>query len=540
MNKKLFLLPILSLSLLAGCAGKPANPSTSQSGSQSQSQSGSGSQGQKEIWEEDEVEGESTIAQVKAAEAGSYFKVRGTVVANSGSTLAIYRKGQFLYCYNFKAEDNDNIAEHPLGSYVEIYAKSDKYEGSTQLSAYFDSAYDTNAKLTVLQAKGETVAPVKVSTAEQLTNAYGGGMLMEVEFIAGSGKTFSATEKNSNQDLAGYIGDNDFTIRLEKYLPDAVKAALLEANAAEIEDHATYKMVVLGAATSSGNVRGLLVEGSSWSKTKEAVFADPTAVILESKDDVHEVVVDKTLTLDWLVLPKTAKQEVTWTSSDETKATVKDGVITGVAATSDPVTITAATTAKPSVKETFEITVSEPVDAPVALPAEGLTLDVAAIKADKGDLGSNSYKDAVELTRGATGIKYTASNNKNLTFANGAYTASGAIGEDCFQAKANTGVFLSIDSRIVSATTITLTMYATYAEEGTDNLPTVKVGAGNAISPNELDKGKMQPTADLGVKVGDYEAYKYVLTYTVSVENASISFSSAKVGAVRFSSIVIK
>ena len=388
MNKKLFLLPFLAVSLLVGCTGAQTNPS----GGQSQGDgSGSGSQGQKEIWEEDEVEGESTIAQVKAGEAGQYYTVRGTVVANSGSTLAIYRKGQFLYCYNFKAEAHENLVDHPLGAYVEIHAQSSKYEGSTQLTAYdvgtekTDAKYDLAASLKVLAAKGEEVAPYKITNPADLTNAIGAGMLMEVAFVPHADYTFTVNT-SANQDLEGDVNGADFTIRLEKYLPQAVQTALLEANPAQFADHATYKMVLLGAATSSGNVRGLMIEGSSWSKTADAQFDAPESVLLDSTETTLEV--GKTLALDWAVLPETAKQAVTFSSSDEAKATVDEaGVVSGLVA--GPVVITAAAVADPTKSADFELTIVPPAAAPLT---EAVTLDFSA-RTEQG-----TYVDSIEGT----------------------------------------------------------------------------------------------------------------------------------------------
>lgn len=393
MNKKIFLLPFLAVSLLVGCTGAQTNPSGGQS------QSGSGSQGQKEIWEEDEVEGESTFAQVKAGEAEQYYTVRGTVVANSGSTLAIYRKGQFLYCYNFKAEAHENLADHPLGAYVEIHAQSSKYEGSTQLTAYnvgaekTSAGYDLAASLKVLAEKGEEVAPYKITNPADLANGIGAGMLMEVDFVPHADYTFTVNT-NANQDLEGDVNGAKFSIRLEKFLPQAVQTALLEANPAQFADHATYKMVLLGAATSSGNVRGLMIEGSSWSKTADAEFADPTSVLLESTETT--VVVGRTLALDWAVLPDNAKQAVTFESSDENVATVDEaGVVTGVAA--GPVTITAAAVVDPTKTAELALTVVEPEADPLAAP---LKLDFSEQAAIDGELNAAKALEVIQAAAG--------------------------------------------------------------------------------------------------------------------------------------------
>ncbi len=362
MNKKMFLLPFLSISLLVGCAGigprRSSQSGTSQSGTQSGTQSQSG-QGDKELWELDEVEGESTIAQVKAGTVGEYYTVRGTVVANSGSTLAIYRKGQFLYCYNFKAGAHDGLVDHPLGSYVEIHAQSSAYSESIQLTAFdvgtekTTDKYDKAAKLTVLAQQGETVAPVKLSAAADFANS-AAGTLMEIEFVAGADMTFKVDTAN-NQDLKGTVNGNKIGLRMEKYLPEAIQTALVADNPA-FAVGATYKVVALAAATSDMVVRGVLCEGSSWVKTKDAEFAEPEEVLLDCLQP--RVMEGKTTKIDWEIFPENAKQEIEFTSGDEAIAKVdNDGVVTGIAPGN--VTITAKAVQKPSVAATFEIEVYE-------------------------------------------------------------------------------------------------------------------------------------------------------------------------------------
>ena len=143
---------------------------------------------------------------------------------------------------------------------------------------------------------------------------------------------------------------------MEKFCPQDVQTALLQANSAKFEDHATYKVIALAAATSDMIVRGVLCEGSSWVKTAEPAFAAPTEVTLECLQP--SIVEGKTTKIDWLIEPETAKQEITFTSSNDLIATVdKDGVVTGIAA--GKATIRGAATAKPEVYDEIEITVTE-------------------------------------------------------------------------------------------------------------------------------------------------------------------------------------
>ena len=375
MNKKLFLLPFLTISLLVGCNNNsnstPADSSNSEPAA-------------KKIWELDEVEGESTIQQVKEGTAGQYYKVRGTVAANTGSTLAIYRKGQFLYCYNFKADATDKLKAHPLGSYVEIYAQSSAYSGSVQLTAYdvgtekSTDKYDLAASLTVLENEGEPIEPVTVTTAAELANAPAAGKLMKFDFVPKKDFTFAA-DATDNQDLEGYIGETLFTLRLEKYLDADAKTALLAANPAQFAIGAKYSVVALGAATSSGSVRGIICEGSSWVKTDDAHFAEPTAVVVAPADGstTVEVEIGKTTLLDFLVQPNNAKQVVTWSSENTAIATVEavgdQGKVTGVAA--GKVKIIATSVDKNTVKGEFEVTVIKSAAAPIT---ETVKLDFSA------------------------------------------------------------------------------------------------------------------------------------------------------------------
>lgn len=91
---------------------------------------------------------------------------------------------------------------------------------------------------------------------------------------------------------------------------------------------------------------------------KVIVAPDPTEILITSVDDLTTVSVDKTLKLNATVLPVDASQEVNWSSSDETKATVDaTGLVTGVAL--GTLNITATSAVKESVKKVFTLEVVE-------------------------------------------------------------------------------------------------------------------------------------------------------------------------------------
>jgi len=79
-----------------------------------------------------------------------------------------------------------------------------------------------------------------------------------------------------------------------------------------------------------------------------------------------EVELGKTTALSITALPEGAKKDATWTSSDETIATVNNGIVKGIAL--GKVTITATSTLVPTVSASYEITVIEAAGPVVVKP----------------------------------------------------------------------------------------------------------------------------------------------------------------------------
>ncbi|EAD3300098.1 Ig domain-containing protein [Listeria monocytogenes] len=84
---------------------------------------------------------------------------------------------------------------------------------------------------------------------------------------------------------------------------------------------------------------------------------EPTSVTVDSAS--KNVKVGETIKITAGVLPSGAPQTVTFTSSDETKATVaSDGTVTGVETTTTAIKVTVASTVKPSVKNEVSVSVT--------------------------------------------------------------------------------------------------------------------------------------------------------------------------------------
>lgn len=114
--------------------------------------------------------------------------------------------------------------------------------------------------------------------------------------------------------------------------------------------------------------------------TEEAVA--PESISLRSEKDT--VYIGKTLEISVELNPVTADPGLTWTSSDETKATVVDGVVTGVA--EGTVTITAASLKNPEISGTITLTVAE---APVI---ESVSYDFTSIPSGSNELTADGLK----------------------------------------------------------------------------------------------------------------------------------------------------
>ncbi|EJZ5798026.1 Ig domain-containing protein [Listeria monocytogenes] len=85
---------------------------------------------------------------------------------------------------------------------------------------------------------------------------------------------------------------------------------------------------------------------------------EPTSVTVDSA--FKTVKVGETIKITAGVLPSGAPQDVTFTSSDEAKATVaNDGTLTGVAKTTSAITVKVKTVSKPSIFKDVSVTVTD-------------------------------------------------------------------------------------------------------------------------------------------------------------------------------------
>lgn len=484
MNKKIILLPFLAVGLLAGCTGGKKTSS----------------EAEKPIWEQPLVEGETSIDDVKASEEeNTYFKVRGTVVFNAGSTLAIARGGKFLYCYNFNGDSekskNEDLKPHPLGSYVEIYAQMTKYQGSTQLTAYVNNAYDPDAKLTVLAEQGEKVDPVAVNTAEGFENV-AAGTLAKIEYTADQDYTLASGAKIADGAITGLTDPSKVSsplILLDSYNDPAVVTKLLEDNPKEIGEGDKVEMIGCLAATSKGSCRLVLGEGSSWKITQAKQWAEPTGVTVTAEGSATSVEVDGYVQLSAVVAPAGAKQKVTWKSSDETKATINaDGKVKGVA---EAASVTFTATAKEGVAETINLAVvpAAPKSYTKVVGFDFSGWHKAYQSSDGWTAGLSDANGTSAFTGGVEAIVITGTNC--VTAATGSKWYEAADGQGCGTGlKLGTG---SVEGYVQLTTNVQIAkVVLTIKAWSATKLATVKINDGEGVTLEADDATTARQIAD--------------------------------------------
>ena len=292
----------------------------------------------------------------------------------------------------------------------------------------------------------------------------------------------------------------------------------------------------------SGASAGYKIHAFTMSEAEADATAPDSVRILS---DATEVVVGQNLALKAIVFGPKAAQSVTWSSSDESKATVNSttGVVTGVAVTSEnePITITATSTADENKKATIQLNIV--AISPKDLPSGGLTFDIS-------DVPGNGYKDNKNSSITIDGFSATLdpNSNGNVMKAGSPYkagTGDTVVGVDCVQIKGNQGTFLSFNTPIAEASKVTIDFFSTY--EFVEGEPTgsqkalsqafgVKRGAAS-ISPSISNASNTGKTQTIGKNT--YSIYRYTIDYAASIEDEVLSFTCMTAGAGYIASITI-
>ena len=208
---------------------------------------------------------------------------------------------------------------------------------------------------------------------------------------------------------------------------------------ATVSNSGTITAVASGKATISATANSDKTKSGSIEITvkEPAPGVAPTSIVLSGKDFTLNANMSMTLTAT--VTPADAEQRIVWSSSDETIATVKDGVVTGVKP--GDVTIYAASYADANVKGKYELIITEALIAPTSITLKG------ANDATQVPLNGTLALTIEALPEGASdSVTWSSSDDAIATVYNG--TVSGvALGSVTIYAysKVDETIFGSID-----------------------------------------------------------------------------------------------
>lgn len=222
-------------------------------------------------------------------------------------------------------------------------------EGEATITAKVSDTIKDTAKITVEAAEvlnyGTAEAPLNIAEAKALLDKLGSGVVSKqplfVKGIISTNKAFSSQYHNGEVWLQSDDGTVEKAFELYRCELDASLNYSGDPAADELKG---YEVVATGYAkihsstyelTNANDASGTNVNPKIISMKRQEVPATAIAVA----PTTAEVEVGKTVDLAATLTPTNATQKVAWKSSDEAKATVADGKVTGVAEGS--VTITA-------------------------------------------------------------------------------------------------------------------------------------------------------------------------------------------------------
>ena len=174
--------------------------------------------------------------------------------------------------------------------------------------------------------------------------------------------------------------------------------------------------------------------------TPEEMAVAPTAIALyngetEVTEAIELTATDNTVTLTPSYTPADASEGyITWASSDETVATVVDGVVTGVAPGTATITVTSTLNAEVSATATVNVSYPESTVPETVEVIEGTTKTIYTLGENIIKNGSFEYPNAVYgWTTGTGSVNAMSTDNFNVP------TSSAANGNQYLQAKESKG-----------------------------------------------------------------------------------------------------
>lgn len=299
----------------------------------------------------------SEVTKISSINSADTYEVEGVITAmNSRSSIVSDETGSILvYGYTSGA----------IGDYVTVSGTTSKY----------NLAYQFSSSATVTKISDESSKPAPVA-ATALTKE-----------IADGFATYSDDKLVTPADVKPYTwrtkvgttesGGTTYTTLNFEGSDVLIEPAYLSTDITlEADKYYDISAYFIGYSTKYSYASVLVTEA-----IKSVI--NPTAVSVTAADSATSLYVEGTLQLSAAFTPSYATVTgLTWTSSDETKATVSaTGLVTGVAA--GEVTITATSTASSDVHGSITLTVKEATAPVTGVALNKTTLDLFAEKSEQ-------------------------------------------------------------------------------------------------------------------------------------------------------------
>ncbi len=363
MKKKLFLLPLFAM-VLAGCTG-PTTPSASDTTKPTEQPSTTTPSVDPSVDPTEPVVETIAIEDAHDLGAGDKGQIEGVIAKKTKQAILVEDATGVMTFQHFGKLENVN--DFNIGDHVKVNGEIANYHEINQFAA---SNKDGDILATIEKVDGTATASTKEDATAMDAAAWDA---LYASLVTPTLVSVRATVFKSGTYINFKVGDAT-NIGTVSYAYDEDNICV-EANVGKVFDTWGW---VMGKSTSPR--MDMIVMGHEENVSETPV----TSVTVEG---AAEVKVGENITLTHTVLPAEAAQSVTWESSDETKATVAAGKVTGVA--EGTVTITAKSVKDPTKLATHEVTVTANAELKNAVV---LTVDSLGVPSQSYAAGENDVQ----------------------------------------------------------------------------------------------------------------------------------------------------
>ncbi len=297
-----------------------------------------------------------------------------------------------LYSVNPDLVDNNWVAGETV---FEIEGTKTSYEGLLQIGNV--------TALTVVKDASVTAGTITPITGQELTAA---DVSHSFRFTDATVKEISK-DSHDNATITATVSNRDYTLRLDSR-DVAAANPLMSATAGD-----TFSVTSFLSAY-KGNYQFLTAADAVVNSSGEPDPEPSAPTAIEITNTETSLYVNNSLQLNLAYTPSLSNHDVTWTSSDDTTATVSPtGLVTGVKAGS--VTITATSTADESVSDSIELTVT---DAPTMTLAG--TIDFSHITTKNVEYDVTNMQESINTgLTSSSGLTVTVTETSKVYAGNG-------------------------------------------------------------------------------------------------------------------------